>query len=81
MAFYIVKKSIFLHGVWGPYESEEDARLAFQIEHNKMRAKAIRGLYNDFDGHHDYIIVEGLGEFDGKQQDFKGETIEYEALK
>lgn len=61
--FYIVKKAIYLHGVYGPYDTLEQAVAAF---HGAYTAYSTDNWCNDFDGHHDYFIVQGLEEQIGR---------------
>ena len=81
MNFYITKKAVYLHGVYGPYKTRDEAVTAFESAYDAVRKKADRGYWNEFDGHHEYRLIEGLPVFDGATMKVDGEQLNYEALK
>lgn len=87
--FYIVKKGVYLQGVYGPFDTREAALDAFNSAYGKAKIGG-EGNYSDrfgwghFDGYHSYYIIHGLPAFDGSSADdmtCSSELIPYEELK
>lgn len=77
MAFYIIKEAVYLHGVYGPYDTRESAIAWF----NNAYAQSPKNTYcNSFDGHHEYRLIEGLS-FDIGADLPKGELIPYVGVR
>lgn len=67
MDFFIIKKAIYLHGVYGPYKTIRKAEKAFQSAYDNAKAAPGSCWMGDFDGHHEYRIVCGLEDFKGQR--------------
>ena len=53
MSYYIIKRRVYVQGVYGPYNTEEDAIAAFWKAYKE-------GDYYDFDGAHSYNLTSEL---------------------
>lgn len=60
--FHILKSAVYIHGISRGYETSSEAQEAFWKEYNSAETS----INGDFDGYHDYHIVNGLPQFTGK---------------
>lgn len=74
--FYIIKQGVYIHAVFGPYRTRAGALREFQQAYDAAKKKG-RGW--DFDGHHDYLLVDSLPKMGGDMP--AGERIPHESLK
>lgn len=63
-----------MHGVHGPYDTREDAIIAF----NEAYAQPVIEYRNDFDGRHEYYILDGLPKQIGPTIEWGKDNIKYE---
>lgn len=85
MSYYIIKHAVYIHGVYGPYSSENAALKAFHKAYEATDTNVLP-YYNDFDGHHDYTLVKGFPKKVGENLcdelgDIKGITLSYVSKK
>ena len=85
MSWFIIKEAVYMHGVYGPYDTRQDALGAFFAVYDDMKSKAVVEyeddgyFHNQFDGHHDYYITDKLPAFDGESWD--GDAQGFELIK
>lgn len=58
--YYIEKRAIYLHGVYGPFRTKREADAAFKTAYDNNK-KSDDKLLGPFDGHHSYELVQGMG--------------------
>lgn len=71
MAYYIIKISIYIHGIYGPYETRDAAIATFEEAYKT-------GIPWDFDQHHDYILQQGFNDPIGTNLSIDNDRIQYE---
>jgi len=81
--YYIMKAGIYMHGLYGPYNSVEEAKKAFQEAYDLADEgpREHSDAWYNFDGYHIYSIIEGLGPVIGGNMPEVLEEIEYKGLK
>ena len=74
--YYIIKKGFCIHGVYGPYETRDEALKAFSDAISNLVKE--RHIFDPFDGHHDYFIQHGLNQEVGENLMVDNDPIPYE---
>lgn len=72
--YYIVKSAVYIHGIYGPYSSRQEALGAFKAAYDGTT----NSFHNNFDGHHEYYLQQGLNEQVGENLNIDNDLIPYE---
>lgn len=74
MANYIVKVGVYLQGVYGPYDTRDEAIAAFNTAYESAGEDNLQ-----FDGHHDYYIIQEFPKEIGSGIDWGKDMIPHAA--
>lgn len=57
MSYYIIKRGVYIQGIYGEFSNVNEAVDFLDSEYKKTKSKE---HHNEFDGYHEYIIVDKL---------------------
>lgn len=72
--WFIVKMGVYVHGVYGPYESSDAALKAFSEAYGAPDTTDDSWPPSPFDGHHDYHLVTALPDVVGEEMELSNDT-------